>query len=180
MVMLTPSGTSGRGAPAEILRPVRNGYIVLTLMVALLLNLLALPQAVNAARPDFIALTLIYWVVYHPRRVGFLPAWLLGLAMDVVDGSLFGQHALAYATLMYLSILLHRRIVMFGMRHQVLHVFGILGASQVVMLLVRLIAGADFPGLLYFIPSLLGALLWPLLFTVIRIPLRPRVDPDAV
>jgi rod shape-determining protein MreD len=66
------------------------------------------------------------------------------------------------------------------MRHQMLHVLGILGAAQGVMLAVRLIAGADFPGPLYFLPSFLGALLWPLLFNVIRIPLRPRADPDAV
>jgi rod shape-determining protein MreD len=173
------AGNPMRAPPPEILRPVRNGYIALTLVVALLLNL-ALPQVLNMIRPDFIALTLIYWVVYHPRRVGFLPAWLLGVAMDVVDGSLFGQHALAYAVLMYLSILFHRRIVMFGMRPQMLHVVGILAAAQGVMLAVRLIAGAGFPGPLYFMPSILGALLWPLLFNVIRIPLRPRLDPDAV
>lgn len=167
-------------SPPEILRPVRIGYIGLTLLVALLVNLVALPGSLQLLRPDFIALTLIYWVVYHPRRVGFLPAWLLGLAMDVADGSLFGQHALAYAVMMYLAILLHRRIVMFGMRHQVLHVLVILGAAQLVMLLVRVIAGAGFPGLLYFAPSILGALLWPALFGLIRIPLRPRADPDAV
>ncbi len=118
--------------------------------------------------------------MYHPRRVGFLPAWLLGLAMDVADGSLFGQHALAYAVMMYLAILLHRRIVMFGMRHQVLHVLAILAAAQAVMLLVRMMDGAGFPGPLYFAPSILGALLWPALFSLIRIPLRPRADPDAV
>ena len=171
---------SGTVNPPEILRPVRIGYIVLTLAAALLLNLVALPGLLQLLRPDFIALTLIYWVVYHPRRVGFLPAWLLGLAMDVADGSLFGQHALAYAVMMYLAILLHRRIVMFGMRHQVLHVLAILAAAQAVMLLVRIMDGAGFPGPLYFAPSVLGALLWPALFGLIRIPLRPRADPDAV
>lgn len=169
-----------REQPQEILRPVRAGYIGFTLLIGLILNLIALPNFLQLLRPDFIALTLIYWVVYHPRRVGFFPAWVLGLAMDVADGSLFGQHALAYAMLMYLAILLHRRIVMFGMRHQVLHVLAILGASQVVMLVVRIVAGADFPGPLYFAPSIVGALLWPALFNLIRIPLRPRVDPGAV
>jgi len=171
---------SGSVNPPEILRPVKVGYIALTLLGALLLNLVALPAFLQLLRPDFIALTLIYWVVYHPRRVGFLPAWLLGLGMDVADGSLFGQHALAYAVMMYLAILLHRRIVMFGMRQQVLHVLAILAAAQAVMLLVRVMDGAGFPGPLYFVPSLLGALLWPALFSLIRIPLRPRADPDAV
>ena len=82
--------------------------------------------------------------------------------------------------MMYLAILLHRRIVMFGMRQQVLHVLAILAAAQAVMLLVRLIAGGDFPGPLYFAPSIVGALLWPALFSLIRLPLRPRADPDAV
>lgn len=171
---------SGTINPPEILRPVKIGYIVLTLVAALLLNLVALPAFLQLLRADFVALTLIYWVVYHPRRVGFFPAWLLGLAMDVADGSLFGQHALAYAVMMYLAILLHRRIVMFGMRHQVLHVLAILATAQAVMLLVRIMDGAGFPGPLYLAPSILGALLWPALFSLIRIPLRPRADPDAV
>jgi len=170
----------GRASPQEILLPVKTRYIALTLISALVLDLCALPGMLQQIRPDFIALTLIYWVVYHPRRVGFLPAWSLGLLMDVADGSLFGQHALAYAVLMYLAILLHRRIVMFGMRQQIAHVLAILISSQLIMLGVRLMAGADFPGALYFVPSLLGAALWPLLFNVIRVPLRPRSDPDAV
>ena len=176
MIRLASAGSN----PQEILRPVRLSYVAVTLLVALLLNLVSLPGFLQLLRPDFTALTLIYWVVYHPRRVGFLPAWVLGLAMDVADGSLFGQHALAYAVMMYLAVLLHRRIVMFGMRHQVLHVLAILATAQAVMLLVRVMDGAGFPGPLYFAPSILGALLWPALFNLIRIPLRPRADPDAV
>jgi rod shape-determining protein MreD len=176
--LLPPTGS--KSPPQEILLPVKARYIAVTLLAALVLDLFALPGVLQQIRPDFIALTLIYWVVYHPRRVGFLPAWSMGLIMDVADGSLFGQHALAYAVLMYLAILLHRRIVMFGMRHQIVHVLAILLASQCITLGVRLMAGADFPGPLYFLASLFGAALWPLLFNVIRVPLRPRSDPDAV
>lgn len=168
-----------RGEGPEILRPARWTYILLTLVLALSANLLALPGVAQLLRPDLLALTLIYWVVYHPRRVGFLPAWLLGLVMDVANGSLFGQHALAYAVLMYLSIVLYRRIVMFGMLQQMLHVFAILVATQAVMLAVRLAAGDDFPGITYFVPSVLGAILWPALFALIRMPLRPRPGADA-
>lgn len=168
-----------RGEGPEILRPARWTYIALTLVVAVGANLLALPGIAQVLRPDLLALTFIYWVVYHPRRLGFLPAWVLGLIMDVANGSLFGEHALAYAVLMYLSILLHRRIVMFSMIQQMLHVLAILAASQAVMLLVRMVDGADFPGVSYFVPSLLGALLWPALFALIRMPLRPRLSADG-
>jgi len=168
-----------RGEGPEILRPARWSYIALTLALAVSANLLALPGLAQVLRPDLLALTLIYWVVYHPRRLGFLPAWILGLIMDVANGSLFGEHALAYAVLMYLSILLYRRIVMFGMIQQMLHVLAILIASQAVMLAVRSAAGGDFPGIAYFVPSLLGAILWPALFALIRMPLRPRPGADV-
>jgi len=168
-----------RGEGPEILRPARWSYIALTLALAVSANLLALPGVAQVLRPDLLALTLIYWVVYHPRRLGFLPAWILGLIMDVANGSLFGEHALAYAVLMYLSILLYRRIVMFGMIQQMLHVLAILVASQAVMLGVRVAAGADFPGIAHFVPSLLGAILWPALFALIRMPLRPRTGADV-
>src|SRR5258708_15370925 len=93
----------------EILLPVRPLYIAITLFVALMINLLPLTGWVLVLRPDFVALVLLYWGINQPRKIGFLPAWLLGLAMDVADGSLFGQHALAYSVMMFTAIALHRR-----------------------------------------------------------------------
>jgi rod shape-determining protein MreD len=164
----------------EILRPVRPLYVALTLLGALLLNLTPLTGWVLVLRPDFVALTLLYWGIHQPRRIGFLPAWLLGLAVDVADGSLFGQHALAYSVLMFSAIALHRRVAMFGVRHQMLHVLVILLLMQVIVLAVRAAAGGVYPGWWYFVPSIVGALLWPgtrLLFTI---PLHSRRDPDEV
>ncbi len=121
----------------EILMPVKPLYIAMTLFVALMVNLLPLTGWVLALRPDFVALVLLYWGVHQPHKIGFLPAWLLGLAMDVADGSLFGQHALAYAVMMFTAIALHRRVSMFDMRHQILHVLPILLLMQLIVLGVR-------------------------------------------
>ncbi|MGH8677535.1 MAG: rod shape-determining protein MreD, partial [Burkholderiales bacterium] len=96
----------------EILLPVRPVYVTVTLFVACMLNLVPLTGWLLALRPDFIALTLLFWGIEHPRKLGFLPAWVLGLMMDVADGSLLGQHALAYSALMFAAIALHRRVPM--------------------------------------------------------------------
>ena len=162
----------------EILMPVRPLYIAITLFVALMINLLPLTGWVLALRPDFIALVLLYWGVHQPRKIGFLPAWLLGLAMDVADGSLFGQHALAYAVMMFTAIALHRRVSMFDMRHQILHVLPILLIMQLIVLGVRQAAGGEFPGWWYFLSSITGAMLWPATDLLLKIPLRQRTDPD--
>ena len=162
----------------EILLPVRPLYLSVTLFVALMVNLLPLTGWVLALRPDFVALVLLYWGIYQPRKIGFLPAWLLGLAMDVADGSLFGQHALAYSVMMFTAIFLHRRISMFDMRHQILHVLPILLVMQLIVLGVRHAAGGEFPGWWYFLSSITGALLWPATDLLLKIPLRQRTDPD--
>lgn len=162
----------------EILLPVRPLYLSVTLFVALMINLLPLTGWVLALRPDFVALVLLYWGIYQPRKIGFLPAWLLGLAMDVADGSLFGQHALAYSVMMFTAIFLHRRISMFDMRHQILHVLPILLVMQLIVLGVRHAAGGEFPGWWYFLSSITGALLWPAIDLLLKMPLRQRTDPD--
>jgi rod shape-determining protein MreD len=162
----------------EILLPVKPLYIAITLFVAMMINLLPLTGWVLAIRPDFAALVLLYWGIFQPRKIGFLPAWLLGLAMDVADGSLFGQHALAYSVMMFAAIALHRRVSMFDLRHQILHVLPILLIMQLIVLGVRHAAGGQFPGWWYFLSSITGALLWPATDLLLKIPLRQRIDPD--
>ena len=162
----------------EILLPVKPIYIALTLLAALMINLLPLTGWVLVLRPDFVALVLLYWGIHQPRKVGFLPAWLLGLAMDVADGSLFGQHALAYSVMMFAAIALHRRVSMFDKRHQILHILPILLIMQLIVLGVREAAGGEFPGWWYFLASITGALLWPVTDLLLKIPLRQRPDPD--
>ncbi len=164
--------------PHEILLPVKPAFIAFTLLVALLANFLPWYGAALWIKPDFLAVTLLYWCIHQPRRLGFAAAWLLGLATDIGNASLFGQHALAYTLLAYAGITLHRRVLRFGIVHQVLHVFPLLLLAQVAVLLVRLVAGTDFPGFIYFAASATGAALWPIIIMVFQLPQRTRLDPE--
>jgi len=150
----------GRIEPQEILLPVRAGFIVLTLVAALLLNLLPWSGLVLWGKPDFVA--------------------LLGLFMDVADGTLFGQHALAYSILAYAGIVLHRRVLRFSGTSQVLHVVTLLLMNDLIVLAIRAAAGADFPGYRYFLGSFVAGILWLPLGVLLKLPQRPRLDPDRV
>ncbi|MDP1637099.1 MAG: rod shape-determining protein MreD [Candidatus Nitrotoga sp.] len=167
-------------SPQELLLPVKPGFIVLTLVAALLANLLPWSGWALWLVPDFVALLVLYWCIEEPRKIGFLTAWFLGLLMDVADGSLFGQHALAYTILAYAGIALHRRVQRFSMAAQILHVIPLLLLTSLIVLLVRALAGADFPGYVYFLGSFTGAVLWPVLAHLLKLPQRPRPDPDRV
>ncbi len=171
---------AGPMSPQELLLPVKPGFIVLTLIAALLCNLLPWSGWAMWLVPDFVALIVLYWCIHEPRKIGFLTAWSLGLLMDIADGSLFGQHALAYIILAYAGMALHRRVQRFAMAQQILHVIPLLLFIDLVVLLVRALSGADFPGHTYFLGSFTGAALWPVMTHLLKLPQRPRPDPDRV
>lgn len=166
-------------APQVLHKPASGRFIAFGIVLALLLNLIPWGGAARLLHPDFVALAILYWVVHQPLRVGMGASWFLGLLMDVADGALFGQHALAYSIAAYIALKFHRRILMFTPLSQALYIFGLLLTLQVVMLLIRLFAGAAFPGMGYFLASASGALVWPLLNFAMQLPQRRKISPDA-
>jgi len=97
--------------------------------------------------PDFLALALVFWNVHQPRRVGMGAAFVFGLLMDVHEGALFGQHALAYTLVSYGAITLHRRIQWFPLGAQAVHILPLLLLSQLASLAIRMWVGGEWPRL---------------------------------
>lgn len=164
----------------EILLPVKPAFIVFTMIVAALLNMLPWTGWALWFRPDFVALVVLYWVIEQPRRVSFAAGFVLGILMDVADGALLGQHALAYSILVYGGILFHRRVRLFTPTPQIVHVIPLLLLNDIIVVGIRLMAGADFPGYRYFLGSFVGGALWPFISLLLKLPQRPKTDPNDV
>jgi rod shape-determining protein MreD len=143
----------------QLLLPVNPFFIAFTLLVALLLEML--PGGRHPAAPDLLALVLVFWSVHQPRRVGVGFAFAFGLVMDVHQGAVLGQHALAYTLLSYLAISVHRRVLWFSLPAQALHVLPVFFAAHAVAMVARLAAGGMFPG-----------------WAVLLAPQRRAPDPD--
>ncbi len=166
--MIQPTNSSNR-----ILRPAKNWFIGLTLICALLANML--PVGRLPGFPDWVALTLAFWCVREPLRIGMGIAFLLGLTMDIVDASVIGQHPLAYIMLAYAANSLSRRILWFPLMKQAMHILPMLLLAQLVMLGIRLATGAQFPGLIYFVSSFVAILFWyPFSFLLLLPQYQPQ------
>ncbi|WP_417069021.1 rod shape-determining protein MreD [Niveibacterium terrae] len=157
---------------SRILLPVRMGWVWLSLIVALTLNFVPVPQIPGI--PDFVALVLAFWCVREPLRVSMGAAFVLGVLTDIGHGSAMGQHALAYVLLAFTCGAMARRLLWFPPAAQALQMVPIFLMTQVVMLIVRLIAGADFPGWDYFFSAFTTSLLW---FPIHYILLLPQMQP---
>ena len=164
-----------RGAD-QLLLPVNSLFIALSLLSALVFNLLPLGRV--AWLPDLLALTLAFWVVHQPRRVGIGLSFAFGLVMDVHQGALLGQHALAYTLLAFVFLALSRRLTWFSLPQQALQVAPLFIATQGVSLVIRLAAGDLFPGWGLFIAPMIEAALWPFITILLLAPQRRAPDPD--
>jgi rod shape-determining protein MreD len=163
-------------ASQRILLPVKASTVLASFALALVANFL--PWKNIAYVPDFVALVLCFWCIRQPRLIGLGVGWMLGLLTDVGNGVLMGQHALAYSLLAFASITLSRRVLWFPLWGQALHVVFLLLLAQAIAALVRLAAGAEFPGWQIAIGPLVGAALWPLVSTLLLMPQRMPAEVD--
>ena len=160
----------------SILLPVNPAFIALSMAIAFLLNLL--PWGDWGWVPDFVALNLVFWSVYQPRKVGIGIAFLMGLVMDVHGAALLGQNALAYTLLSYFAITIHRRVLWFRPPVQALHVLPLLVLMQVVQVLVQLAVSGKLPDGTYIAQSFVAVALWPMVCWLLLAPQRRAVDRD--
>lgn len=164
---------------SQILRPVSAGLILFSFLLTLLVNLLPWQAAVADFAPDFVAMALIYWVLNQPRRVGIGTGFVLGVLMDVGDGAVLGQHALAYVVIAFLTLWRQRQIAVAPFWQQALGALALLLLSQLIMQAVRSALGASFAGWGYFAGPVLAAMLWTPLSNLMLLHQRREV-PDEL
>ena len=99
---------------------------------------------------------------------------MLGLAADVLYGTLLGQNALILTFITFLVLSLHQRLRMFPMWQQSLVLLVVFGLAQLVQLWLNALTGNRPPTLLFILPALVSALLWPWVYTALRI-IRQRL-----
>jgi len=145
-----------------------SGVILVSLIIALILSVLPLPENLQSWRPEWVLLVLFYWLVALPERIGFGVAWSLGIILDVMEGSLLGLNALALTVVTYFSLLFYQRLRMFSWLQQALSVFVLVALNQLLCHWIKGILGSSVQTLMFLVPAFVSALLWPWVFVVMR------------
>lgn len=164
----------------QLLLPANPVFIWFSLCAALVLNMgLNMGLFGRAAWvPDLLAVSLVFWSVHQPLRIGVGAAFFFGLLMDVQQGALLGQHALAYTVLGFGAIAMHRRLLWFAVPNQAVQVLPLFVVAHLLEVSVRLLAGGVFPGWPLFLAPLIEAMLWPLVTVLLLAPQRRAPNPD--
>jgi rod shape-determining protein MreD len=142
--------------------------VLLSFVLGMVLRIIPIPAAWFPANPDWLALLLVYWTLNAPERVGVVTAWLLGLIADVLTGRLLGQYALAYTVIAYLNLRVRLSLQSLPMPAQSLWVLVLLLLGEGLVLWTQRIELAESVRLIYWLPTLTGALAWPLVVLAMR------------
>ncbi len=143
------------------------GLIIASVVVALALTVVPMPDWAAGLRPQWVALVVIYWCMAAPQSLGIGMAWLAGLVLDVVSGSLFGLHGLMLATAAFLTHTAYQQVRMAPLLQQAVWVGGVLLVGQLIAYLALQLAGRT-PPLSSFATVVISAFLWPWLFLILR------------
>jgi rod shape-determining protein MreD len=146
-----------------------NGVIILlTLLIAIIASIMPLPLSVDAFRPDWVLIVLIYWCMALPDRVNIITAWVMGFLLDVILGSVLGVHAAAMAISVYIVAENFQKIRNFSIWQQAL-ITGVLAALYhlVVFWLQRFLIDVAFLTS-YLYPVITTIVLWPWVFYLLR------------
>jgi len=149
-------------------RPQGRWVIGLSFLLALILTIMPLPDWATSIRPEWVALTLVYWCIALPQRVGVGTAWTLGLCLDILKGGILGQHALALTIIIFLVLKIHRQIRVYPLWQQALSIGALILLNQMLVLWVNGIIGLESMGWTYWLPSISSAILWPWMFLILR------------
>ena len=100
--------------------------VIITLLVGLMLTMMPLPGIVEYARPDWLAVLVIFWAMQLPRTWSVGSAWTIGIMLDVANGTVLGQHALALCVIAYITVRFHLLMRVFPLSQLTATIFALL------------------------------------------------------
>ena len=145
-----------------------GGIIFLTFIIALILTVMPMPGWAVTLRPEWMLLTLVYWCLALPNRIGVGTAWTVGLLMDVILGAVLGQHALSLSIIAYLTLKLHQRVRVFPLWQQALFIMVLTALHQMLILWTTSMTDVTSHAISYWLPSISSTIIWPVVFLILR------------
>lgn len=153
-----------------------RSLILLSITAAVFLSLLPLPEMLMPFKPYWVAMVLIYWTLETQDMISLGLAFLIGLVLDTLSGSLMGLHALSLVVMVFLVQRFRSRLRFFPPWQQALSVLGLLVNDRIILIWITVLLGEALPTWRYWLPPLVGMALWPWLFLLLdRIRARQRL-----
>ena len=135
--------------------------ISLTFLVGMMLVILPLPQWLVWYRPAWVFMILLFWIITVPHQVGIVVAFTVGLLLDLLTGTILGQHAFVLTLLAYFFVRFQAQIRSLPAWQQLIVVFVSTLSYLAIQYWIMAISGFSLSTGKYWLPIITTPLLWP-------------------
>lgn len=142
--------------------------VIVTVVVAFILTAMPLADWAEPFRPAWITLACIYWAMMLPNTWSVGSAWIAGLILDVMHGSILGQNALALCFVVFVTVRIHLLMRVFPTLQLTATVFALMALFQFLLFWINGVAGIDVEPVSYWGPVISSTLLWPIVASVLN------------
>jgi rod shape-determining protein MreD len=142
------------------------GRVVGLTMLALAASVAPLPSILEPYRPNFVALTVLWFCLLSPRLLGLAYAWCAGLALDGFLGVLLGQHALTLTCIAYVAAKFRLQIRAFPPLQQSAVILALLWLNEFLLFWIDGVAGHPVTDWRRWLSVPVSAACWPLLTVI--------------
>ncbi len=147
-----------------------NGRFIvwMTLFIGVISQIMPLPSVVDAWRPDWLLMIVLYWSIALPHRYNILTAWVLGRVLDILLGATLGVRSLAMSLVIYVAILHCQRLRNFPKWQQSLVIMLLICMYHLVIYWVEFVMQEAVFDTDLFLPAISGLVIWPWIFWILR------------
>ncbi len=119
-------------------------------------------------------LAVLYWSIAAPRAGGLALGFIAGVALDIFQGSVLGQHALALVLVTYVIVREHQKIRSKPAFQQSLILLFALALYEFIVFAIDGWSGHPMTNPLRWLHVLSGALVWPIASALLGRSHAPR------
>jgi rod shape-determining protein MreD len=100
-------------------------WLIGSVIIALALSIVPIPQWAAWYRPHWVFLVVSYWLLTRPEYLGLGWAWVIGLVLDILTGVTLGEHALALTVIAYVLLKFNTRLQLSSFGQQMLAIISL-------------------------------------------------------
>ena len=131
-------------------------------ILAFIVGSISLPHALELISPFWLLLFFIYWLIYSDSNGIYSAALILGLLLDVLQGAILGQNALALIISSAFILSVKKSFFVSNLTTQQVYVFIASLIYLIFFLITHLVVqGLQIQWLIIFVPFT-GAIVWPI------------------
>ena len=144
------------------------GAMLLSYFIAILLSIIHLPLDLQAWRPEWLALVIIHWAIFFPKKIHYLHSIITGLFLDSLYGNTLGLHALGLIAVQFMAIRFSERISPKTILQHLFIVAITVASYLLINLWIRNLTQDNPTDWSYWLPLISSLLFWPIVHTLMK------------